>query len=98
MGAESRLKNCLSNLDMFDVLKGAHFKFDLHMYWCLLEQNSSAKGDAKHTSLAIDAYTASLAAFKDNQQQQQQQQQHMASYAEKSEDVATFLVSTDRYE
>ena len=38
---EHRLTECLTDLDMFGLLKSADYKFDLHKYWQLLEKQGT---------------------------------------------------------
>jgi nephrocystin-3 len=81
---QKRLQDSLCDLDMFEILQ-SEFKYDLHKYWLLLEQS-------KHQpNLACASYTASLSQFN------KKIKPKPIPFAEKAEDVGTFLISTDRY-
>lgn len=78
-----RLQNCLTNLDMFQYLQQAQFVFDLHRYWRLLE--------TRGVSNLAGLYAAKLHEWKLTNPPS-------GDYAERCEQLATFLIDTNRFE
>jgi hypothetical protein len=84
ISAEDQLKSCLSDLDMFDILQTPENKFDLHKYWDKLEK----KGPK---DLASRSYHKSLETYVTDHNPDG------LVFSAKCQDIATFLITTDRY-
>lgn len=82
--ALTELSEVVVDLDMFDVLKSQEFKWDLHKYWQLIEGDKAADSTAASYKAKIEAWKTETTP-------------EPLAYAEKCEDVGTFLISTDRY-
>ena len=81
--APKSLKIVLRNLELFNILKGDRHKYDLHRYWSLLEEQNYVKSVSQE-------YNYSLQQFAENNSSS-------LEFAKKCEEVAQFLIDTDRY-
>ena len=85
-----QLISCISDLSMFALLNSS-YQLDLHKYWSLIESITNNK------DIVTQKYTQQLQLLFRSSGNDKNSSSNKLQYAATTEDVGTFLTSTDRY-